>query len=150
MTTDPHDRARRLILAALAEGKEAEDARWLEEHRAACPACAGFTERMAEELRALRLGEVTVGPALLAMTQRRLRARAGELRSEGVSWPLVLSVVAGFLSALVTAWGSWRALGRLPWPVVLTAVVLLSLLPASLGAFAAAMVGPGAEKEVRR
>lgn len=146
--TDGHVRARQVVMARLAMGVvPASDAEWLDGHVRHCGACDAFEGDLRAAVRALRLPEVTVEPALLQATERRLRARARELaEARGLETQLLASVLLGLLSSLATVLALVNALAvlatrlGLPAPVALAAGVAIWFLPASLAALVAMLV----------
>ncbi len=116
MNGDLHERARRLIDKERVEGLAAPERRLLEEHLAACEACAGRAAATDTALRALRTMPVSVPRGLATSAQLIVRRRAEELRVQhtrnvALAVSCTLSWVVGVASAPLV----WRAcawLGR--------------------------------------
>ena len=146
MSAVVHERARRLALASRVEGVSEHDGLWLQGHLAQCESCAGFALRLGEGLQAVRLTDVRVDPWLLALTQRRLRARARAQQGDG--WGLLAATALGFALASAAAFGLWLAVQGLggiageAFAVRLSLAVALWFSPASVLALAAALLRP--------
>lgn len=125
MNDDLHERARRLIDKERVEGLAVPEQRWLEEHLAACEACAGRVAATDAALRVLRTMPVSVPRGLATSAQLIVRRRAEELRAQrtrnvGLAVSCTLSWVVGVASAplvwRVCAWlGATFGLPRLLW-----------------------------------
>lgn len=109
MNQDIHERAKKLMADARAEGLSAADQAWLESHLADCAVCAGYAEQMEAAVRALRSVSVMPSPGLVNVTQLRVRARARELRERQARLrPLwVACAVAVLCSAITTPYLWW-------------------------------------------
>jgi hypothetical protein len=137
MTNREHDRAHDLIAQRDLEGIDNSETAWLESHLAECAACAEYAELASSAGRLLRSVAVAAGPALVAATQARLRARALEMRDRESRLFLVgISFCLGVLSSTASAWLWWRFGGwvaqllGLPQSIVAPGVLLFWLLPA--------------------
>ena len=137
MTNREHERAIDLITRRGAEEIAAPDTAWLEPHLATCAECAEYAALTNSTGRLLRSVAITASPALVMMTQARLRARSLEMRErESRMFLIGVSFCLGVLSSTASAWlwwkfGSWVAqmLG-LPESIVGPGVLLFWLLPA--------------------
>jgi hypothetical protein len=119
------------------EGVSESDAVWLEKHLGECGECAGFAESLQMTAQMLRLTPISTSPALVSVTQSRVRERAEELRERearvfliGISFCLGLVWSAG--SALA-GWklSSWLAQSiHVPAWAVAAGLVVFWLLPA--------------------
>jgi anti-sigma factor RsiW len=137
MNTEVHERACRLIDALHVEGIAASEREWLEAHLAECPACQARGRANERALQALRSITVRIDPALVSMTQARVRLRVRELREDQVRmralWiSCALSWVLGVASSPLV-WRTFQWVGlhaALPKMIWETAFALWWLLPA--------------------
>ncbi len=144
-----HERSRRLLLDERVQGLRESEARWLERHLSECAECRAFSRRLSETLHALRGPEVSVEAALLAVTKRRMHARA-RARADAARLRRQLSAFAvlGAAIALMVVCGLWftadrmRAVADLPIAVKLSVAVLVWFMPAVVGAVAAGLAQP--------
>ena len=137
MTNRDHERAIDLITQRGVEEITPADQGWLESHLAHCSECAeyaGFVEGAGQLLRAVA---ITANPALVAVTQARVRARAEQLREHQARIVLIaISFCIGVLASTASAWLWWRFGGwvverlGLPEAIVVPGVLLFWLLPA--------------------
>lgn len=141
MTSDVHGRAQELIVGGAASPA---DERWLQEHLAACPHCAGSLERAQAVRSALRSVSVTADPAMVEAAQKRMVRHALELTErESRRWMLTASVAIAALFAWITVPLLWQAatwLGGMTSAPEATAVAVFlftGVVPALLGAAAA-------------
>jgi hypothetical protein len=105
-----HERARRLIDVERVEGLALEDRRWLEDHLAACEACAARAVTTAAALSALRSISVALPPGLASTTKFRVRLRAAELRRERArNAGLVVGCALSWLAGVASAPLVWKA-----------------------------------------
>jgi len=145
MNPDVHERACRLIDASQVEGISAADGDWLKAHLADCLTCQARVRANERALQALRSSTLRVDPALVSITQARVRWRAQELRENqarmralwiscGLSW--VLGVASAPLVWRAFQWiGLHASLPKMIWE---TAFAFWWLLPAiSVAAFLA-------------
>ena len=136
MTNHEHERATDLITRGPEELTEL-DAAWLESHLAACSECAEFAGLIGSTEQLLRSVAVTADPALVALTQARVRARAEQLREHQTRVVLIsISFCIGVLASTASAWLWWKVGGwvvervGLPVSIVGPGVLLFWLLPA--------------------
>jgi len=141
MNLEVHQRACHLIDAWHVEGISAAEREWLERHLAGCTACQARASALERSLQALRSNSVTIDPALVSITQARVRLRARELRENQVRMRAIwiscaLSWVLGVASAPLV-WRTFQWIGlhaALPKLIWQTAFALWWLLPASAAA----------------
>lgn len=170
MKEDLHERARRVMDRLAVEGPAGNGAEraWLETHLSICAACAArqlATERTLAALGNRPWPAALLRPAVVAATQRSVRARAQELRQQAaLRRPLWVACSLSWLWMLVTTPYFWRGfawLGGLmgmPGPVWQAAFLMAWFLPASIvGAVVAwrelhrrAEIAGEAESEMRR
>ncbi|HZL69025.1 MAG TPA: hypothetical protein VFC29_17025 [Candidatus Limnocylindrales bacterium] len=137
MTNHEHEHAIELITCRGVEDIAAPDTAWLDLHLATCTECSDYAALTDSAGRLLRSVAITASPALVMMTQARLRARSLEMRErESRMFLIGVSFCLGVLSSTASAWlwwkfGSWVAqmLG-LPESIVGPGVLLFWLLPA--------------------
>ncbi|HEV2425280.1 MAG TPA: hypothetical protein VGZ29_10680 [Terriglobia bacterium] len=120
-----HQRARRLIDMERVEGISPVDQRWLEDHLAACEACASRASATEAALKILRTSPVPVPRDLAVSAQLIVRRRAEELRAQharnvALAIGCTLSWVFGVASAPLVwkacAWlGATLDLPRVVW-----------------------------------
>jgi anti-sigma factor RsiW len=141
MKQDAHIRAQESIVGGAAR---ANDERWLQEHLAGCPRCAGLLDRAHAVRSALRSVAVTADPAMVEAAQKRLLRHALELSErESRRWMLTASVAVAALFAWISVPLLWQAatwLGNLtaaPEAATILVFLMAALTPAVLGAAAA-------------
>ena len=122
---DLHKRARLLIDVEQVEGLSPGERRWLEDHLAACEACADWAASAEAVLRALKSISFALPPGLAASTSLRVREKAAELKQRRmrnlaliagctVSW--VVGVASAPLVWKLFEWfGTTLALPRIVW-----------------------------------
>ena len=146
MTSDVHERARRLVVAVSVAGLPGADQEWLNQHLAACQECRDYGAGLQEALRGIRLAPIAAGASLVQKTQARVAARATELRRQQeymrplwlaaamacamtvLSVPVFLQIV-DWLSARFQVSALWWGAGfLLVWitPTVVASVALLA------------------------
>jgi len=132
MTTDPHERARRLIALS---GTDT----WLAGHLASCAPCREFAESVADTIRALHAVPVAADRGLVSATQMRVRQRAGELqRRRERQWTVGVCCAAVTLCTAVTSVALWFGFAwmgqqaRLSPPVWGTCYAAFCLMPVIL------------------
>jgi len=137
MTNHEHERAIDLITRRDVEDISGLDVAWLESHLAQCPECAEYAGLLENTGRLLRSVAVTAGPALVATTQSRVRARAEQLREQQARVVLItVSFCIGVLASTASAWLWWKVGGwvaeriGLPASYVGPGILLFWLLPA--------------------
>jgi predicted anti-sigma-YlaC factor YlaD len=156
MSSDPHERARRLIVLAspqkVFEGERAREEEvssaegsWLAQHLASCESCREFAESSQQTIRSLRAIPVTAGASLISATKILVHQRAQELqrRQERLRVIWVCSAAVTVCTAFSTlllwrgfAWmGQWLSQqGGQQWidqqPVLGLGFVTLLLMPA--------------------
>jgi predicted anti-sigma-YlaC factor YlaD len=136
MNPQDHERASRLIDAWHVEGIQAQEREWLDAHLAECAECRARALTNERALQLLRSVTVRADPALVSVTQARVRLRARELRENQVRmralWiSCALSWVLGVASAPLV-WRTFQWVGlhaALPNLVWKTAFALWWLLP---------------------
>ena len=105
-----HERVRRLIDKERVEGLAAPERRLLEEHLAACEACAGRAATTDAALRALRTMPVSVPRGLAASAKLTMRRRAEELRVQHRrNFALAVSCTLSWLVGVASAPLVWHA-----------------------------------------
>jgi anti-sigma factor RsiW len=145
MRTDNHERARRLIDALHVEGITDSERRWLEAHQAECPACQARAQATEKAIQSLRSNTVLIDPAVVGITQARVRLRARELQANHMHLrALWISCGLSWLVGAVTAPLLWEAIawvGRqfdASQAVRIMAFVIFWIAPATVvGAFMA-------------
>ncbi len=110
MNENVHERAQRLIGAAIVESVQPTDEAWLRGHLAACAECAHGAVATQEALAALRSVAVSAPRDLAARTQLRVRLRAQELArtADGSFW-LWMVTAASWLLGVFSAPLVWKA-----------------------------------------
>jgi len=137
MTNHEHERAVDLVTRRGEDDISTSDQAWLESHLAQCPECAEFAGLTESAGQLLRSVAITANPALVAVTQARVRARAEQLREHQARIVLIaISFCIGVLASTASAWLWWKVggwvVGRLGLPesIVVPGVLLFWLLPA--------------------
>jgi predicted anti-sigma-YlaC factor YlaD len=141
MSEDLHKHARQLLAAARVEGISDAEQAWLEAHMQECAQCGQYASSLERTIGDVRSLAAPLDPALVRVTQFRVRLRAQELREQksrmrGLWISCVLSWVLGALSAPLLWWG-FRWVGRhmvLPDLAWQTAFVLWWVMPAAAAA----------------
>jgi anti-sigma factor RsiW len=111
MNREVHERAQRLIDTWHLEGIPAREREWLDAHLAECQARALANERA---LQLLRSNAVRVDPALVSVTQARIRLRARQLRERQARLrALWVSCALSWVLGAVTAPLLWQAISWL-------------------------------------
>ncbi|MGD1101256.1 MAG: zf-HC2 domain-containing protein [Terriglobia bacterium] len=114
MNPEVHERACHLIDAWHVEGISATEREWLEAHLAECPACQARARANERALQVLRSNNVIVDPALVSITQARVRWRARELRENQARLrALWISCGLSWLLGTLTAPLLWQAIAWL-------------------------------------
>ena len=113
MSTDAHERARKLIALAGAEELSATDQvasdAWLAAHLETCAACRVFAVHSTEVIRGLRAIPMAADPGLVSTTQMMVRRRALEMqRQRERLWLVSVCCTAVTLCALLSAVILWR------------------------------------------
>ena len=109
MSTDAHERARKLIALAGPEALSGADQTWLAAHMETCASCRAFAENARETIHALRAIPIAAERSLVSTTQMRVRRRALELqRQRERRWLVSVSCAAVTLCALLSAAALWR------------------------------------------
>jgi peptidoglycan biosynthesis protein MviN/MurJ (putative lipid II flippase) len=109
VSTDPHERARKLIAWAGPEGLSGADQAWLAAHLETCGSCHAFAENARETIHALRAISIAAERTLVSTTQMRVRRRSLELhRQRERRWLVSVCCAAVTLCALVSAAALWR------------------------------------------
>lgn len=111
MSGNVHEQARELIaLAGVENDLSVEQQNWLRAHLEDCAACSEYAEAARQTIRVLRSQSLAADSALVRTTQRRVRARADELRQQRERmWLVCLSCIFVGLSAAITTPLFWRA-----------------------------------------
>jgi anti-sigma factor RsiW len=110
MNPEVHVRAQRLIDAWQVEGIPAHERDWLDAHLAECAECQARVRANERALQLLRSNAVRVDPALVAVTQARVRARAQQLREKQARLrALWIACALSWLMGAVTAPLLWQA-----------------------------------------
>jgi ferric-dicitrate binding protein FerR (iron transport regulator) len=122
---DLHEQAWRLVDQELIEGLEPEERRRLEDHLAACEACAARFRSTKAALQALKTISIPIPPGLAVSTSLRVREEVAQLRHRHArNFALIagcaVSWVAGVASAplvwrLFEWFGTTLALPRIVW-----------------------------------
>ena len=137
MSPADHARACRLIDAWHVEGISAAERDWLDAHLAECTACHDRMRVNEQALQFLRSYSLPIDPAVVSITQARVRMRARELREtqarmRGLWISSALSWVLGVASAPLV-WRAFQWIGihaSLPRFIWESAFALWWLLPA--------------------
>jgi predicted anti-sigma-YlaC factor YlaD len=116
VTTDAHERARKLIALAGPEALSAADRfsdrsssnAWLAAHLETCASCRAYAENAAETIRGLRAIPIAAERTLVSTTQMRVRRRALELQQHRERvWLVTVSCTAVTLCALLSTIALW-------------------------------------------
>ncbi len=120
-----HERARRLIDREHVEGLATEERRWLQDHLAACEACASWAESTEVALRLLKSVSVALPPGLATSAKLRVIEEATKLKQRRAR---ILALIAGctvsWMAGVASAPLVWRlcewigatlALPRIVW-----------------------------------
>jgi anti-sigma factor RsiW len=137
MNPEFHECARRLIDSGQVEGISTAEREWLNGHLEKCPECQAWAQAGERALGALRSNSVKIDPALVSVTQARVRLRAREWHENQVRMRALwiccaLSWILGVASAPLV-WRAFQWVGlhaSLPNLVWETAFLLWWLLPA--------------------
>jgi anti-sigma factor RsiW len=139
MNAEVHERACGLIDAWQVEGISASEHEWLEAHLAECSMCRARLRANERALQVLRSNSLSVDPALVSITQARVRLRSRELRENQARLrALWISCGLSWLLGAVTAPLLWQALawlGRrfeLSSAILITGFVICWLAPATM------------------
>ena len=137
MTNHEHERAIDIITLRGEAYISASDQAWLESHLSQCPECTEYASLFQSTGQLLRATAITANPALVAVTQARVRARATQLREHHARVFLVaVSFCIGVLSSTVSAWLWWKFGGwvaervGMPASYVAPGILVFWLLPA--------------------
>jgi anti-sigma factor RsiW len=141
MNEDIHKKARSLLNASRAEGICEADRAGLDSHLEECAECGAYAASLDRAVTALRSFQVSIDPAVMEATRRRVRHRAQELREQqarvrGLWLACVFSWLLGACSAPLL-WMAFRWLGQyldLPQPLWIAALGVYWIVPAALGA----------------
>lgn len=113
---DDHERAQEVAALAVSGDLTAAERRFLEAHLAACVPCARRAAGLEGALRALRSVSVPPAPALVGLTQERVRRLAARLQeAQAQRRGLLVSCVLASALTLITGLSVWRAVGALGW-----------------------------------
>jgi anti-sigma factor RsiW len=148
MNEDIHKRAEKLIAASRVEGISSSEREWLNSHLEECAACAQRADSLEKSITALRSIPVTLDPAVVEATRRRVRARAREFREHqsrmrGLWMACVLSWFCGAVTA-PPLWFAFKWMGQhfdLPGSLWVMALAIYWIVPAAAGAAALAWRG---------
>jgi anti-sigma factor RsiW len=139
MNEDIHKKAEGLITTARVEGLSDSDREWLSSHLEECAICAGRAENLVKMLVALRSIPITLDPAVVEATRRRVRMRARDLREDRSRMrALWVSCSLSWVLGIVTApllWQGFKWTGRhlaLPDLAWQAAFLLWWLVPAAI------------------
>jgi uncharacterized membrane protein YqjE len=114
MNPHDHESARKLIDEWHVEGIPAPEREWLDGHLAECMECRGQALASERALQALRSNAVRVDPALVSVTQARVRLWARELRERQARLrALWVSCALSWVLGAVTAPLLWQAISWL-------------------------------------
>jgi len=109
VSTDSHERARRLIALTGPEALSGADRAWLAAHVETCASCRAFAENAVATIHALRAIPIAAERSLVSTTQMRVRRRALELqRQRERLWLVSVSCTAVTLCALLSTVALWR------------------------------------------
>jgi anti-sigma factor RsiW len=139
MTSNPHDKARELIVAERVEGINKADGDWLAAHLETCGACQTLVEATESSIRALRSNVVQIPLGIVSATQARVRRRARtlheeQLRTHSLWISCFLSWVMGVVSAPLV-WEGFKWFGQrldLPSSVWIGGLALWWLTPTAV------------------
>lgn len=141
MSEDMHNRARSLANASRAESITDSDRAWLDAHLEECAECAAYAASVDRAVTALRSFQVSIDPAVMEATRRRVQLRAQELREQqsrrrGLWVACAFSWLLGVLSApllwLAFEWAGQRL--SLPEPLWILALATCWFVPAAAAA----------------
>jgi hypothetical protein len=114
MNSQDHERARRLIDAWHVEGIPAPERDWLDAHLPECVECQAWARAIDRALQVLRANAVRVDPALVSVTQARVRVRARQLRDgQARLRALWIACTLSWILGAVTAPLLWQAISWL-------------------------------------
>ena len=154
MSHDVHIRAKELIVGGAAAPA---DERWLQEHLAGCPGCAGLLDRAHAVRDALHSIPLTADPEMVAAAQQRLLRHALELSErESRRWMLTASVAVAALFAWISVPLLWQAakwvggMTAAPQSATIAVFTMAALTPAMLAAAAALWLRGSQHVEIER
>lgn len=137
MSSEVHERARRMIALSGPEGFSGAEQAWLGAHLESCAQCREFAERTGETIRALRAIPVTAGGSLVSATRARVRQHARQLQRRQewlrVVWVCCAAVTLCTAVSTVLLWRGFAWIGqqaRLSPPVWEIGFMVLCLMPA--------------------
>lgn len=141
MSENMHSKARSLANAQRVEGISAADQAWLDSHLEGCMECGAYTASVGRAVTSLRSFQVSIDPAVMESTRKRVRARAMELQEQqarlrGLWFACIFSWLLGACSAPLF-WMGFRWLGErmdLPKLLWIAALGIYWIVPAALGA----------------
>jgi anti-sigma factor RsiW len=141
MSEDMHKKARSFVNASRAEGIPDAERTWLDSHLEECAECGSYAASVDRAVTALRSFQISIDPAVMESTRRRVRIRAQELREQqartrGLWIACVFSWLLGACSAPLL-WIAFRWMGQnlnLPRPLWIAALGIYWIVPAALGA----------------
>jgi hypothetical protein len=109
LTTDSHERARRLIALSGPDSLSSSDQAWLQQHVNACPACRNFAESITGTVHALRAIPFAADGRLVAATQQLVRRRALDLqRRRERLWLVCVSCTVVTVFAVLSTIALWQ------------------------------------------
>jgi len=82
MSSNAHERARKLVLASRVEGDSTTDRAWLHSHLEACQSCCDYANTLEAVVAGVRAAAVTADEGLVSATQARVRQRRLELMAQ--------------------------------------------------------------------
>lgn len=110
MTQDVHQRARELAMDARMDAISIADQKWLEAHLGDCEDCTRFSDSLDEAIGAVRMPLVTADDKLVRATQRRVRNRALQMKTNAAAMrPLWIAAILVCAWAVVTTPLLWAA-----------------------------------------
>jgi hypothetical protein len=116
MTSEIHERARRLLVAAEVEGVSTNDARWLSEHLEACAACSSEAAALRSAIQSLRTLSATAGADVIRRASLAVEHRAAELRQEreraASLWIVAVASIVWAVTTTPFVWSLFAQLGH--------------------------------------
>jgi anti-sigma factor RsiW len=145
MNAENHERARKLMKAALVEGIGAGEHEWLNDHLAVCPECAKEARAFAAAIQSLHALPIVAGAELVHQTRLAVRSRAAQLQAARArSTPLWIAAAMSSVFMILTAPYVWQAftwvgrMAQIPGAVLEVGFLMWWFLPATVVAAAAA------------
>jgi len=112
-----HERANKLLIAALVEEIASSDRIWLESHLAGCAECAKEAQGLGTAIESLRGFNVSASPELVERTKLAVRRRGEQLNSAPArSAPIWIATAVSSVCMILTTpyvWRTFEWIGRI-------------------------------------